>query len=82
MTIAKYLKSKDFKREYACWWYAWRAYRDDESEIDNDEYELWNDEKYEEFINTHEVDHVETGWEYNDGDGEMWAFAKIYVKGL
>jgi len=80
MTIKEYLNSKEFKREYKCWGYATQLYDTNGKKIDGDKYELYDDEKWDKFITTYEVDHVEQGWELGC-DHEMYAYAKIYVKG-
>ena len=79
-TIKDYLNSKEFKKAYKCWGYSNKLYDTKGEPIDGDKYELYDDEKWETFISTHEVERVEEGWELGD-DHEMYAYAKIIVKG-
>lgn len=76
MTLKQFLNSKVFKNEYKCWYYHHKFYDVNNNELSNDEYEFWDDEKYEDFINTHEYVSHETEWELGD-DHEMYAYCKI-----
>lgn len=77
-TIAQFLKSKSFKAQYRCWGYAWRVYNQYGEDV-GEKYELYDDEKYNIFINTKIVIKTLKGWELNDSH-EMDAFCKIYIE--
>lgn len=80
MTIKEYLNSKQFKKEYKCWHYAHRVFDEKGNDLyQDDSLELYEDENWENFVNTHEVLKVEMGWELGD-DHESYAFAKITTR--
>ena len=80
MTIRDYLNSKQFKKEYKCWNYAHRLFDEKCNDLySNDNLELYDDEIWDEFVDTHEILNVEMGWELGD-DHEMYAFAKITTR--
>ena len=77
-TLKQYLNSREFKKEYGCWYGANKLYDMSGELIDTDKYELYDDEVFERFSNQFLVMKVEQGWELGC-DGEMYAFAKIYL---
>ena len=77
-TVAQFLKSQQFKKEYKCWGLACRFYNQYGEDI-GEKYELYDDEKYNIFINTKIVIKTVKGWELNDAH-EMNAFCKIYIE--
>lgn len=80
MTIRDYLNSKQFKKEYKCWFYAHRLFDEKGNDLySNDNLELYDDEVWDKFVDTHEVLNVEMGWKLGD-DYERYAFAKITTR--
>lgn len=77
-TLKQYLNSREFKKEYGCWYCANKLYDMSGELIDTDSYSLFDDEIFDDFANEHIVMKVEKGWELGD-DHEMYAFAKIYL---
>ena len=78
MTIAKYLKSKEFSKNYACWDYATKIV-DENGKDFGETIDLGDDEVWEDFINNHEVIKVEMKWELGC-DNESYAYAEITTR--